>query len=124
MSKISNYLYNHVWGQWRGMYGQGKVPLDQESLWIPMSPGATDDDQYVIAFNNDAFEIWLGYPNHWLAHYDRKTWDRMIRWYLWQWAVHEWFGVRRWFYYRSLHKRVRGMLERNKARSAEAPDAK
>lgn len=59
----------------------------------------------VIAFCNDSFEIGIGYPTEWHVIMRREAFHAMMRWYLGQWA-REWFGLRRWFWYKLLFRRV------------------
>ena len=65
-----------------------------------------DGVDHVAVFNNDAFEVWLGYPDKWLAHYSRKDFEKIIRWYLWRRIYGEWFGLRRSLWYWLLKRRV------------------
>ncbi len=61
-------------------------------------------------FGNDASEIWIAeqyiepniHSEKWVFH--DKTWvfRRIAFWYLWNWAWSEWFGIRRWLYYKVL----------------------
>jgi hypothetical protein len=60
----------------------------------------------VVMFLNDAFELGFGYPNEWHMIIRRKSFHKIMRWYLWNWVVFEWFGVRRWLWYKLLHRRV------------------
>jgi hypothetical protein len=43
----------------------------------------------------------------WNIQMPTETFRRMALWYLWRWAVGEWFGLRRWLYFRRLSQRVR-----------------
>lgn len=71
------------------------------------------------SFNNDAFEIWLGtkYIEHervdeqWEFHDRTEVFRRIALWYLWRWAWGEWFGLRRWLYYKNLHRRCEKVKE-------------
>jgi hypothetical protein len=49
----------------------------------------------------------VGYPNEWLFHCSTREARRIARYVLWDWwALTEWFGLRRWVYYRALHAEV------------------
>lgn len=78
----------------------------------------TERCSYAMRFTNDAFEVSLSRKDEWLEHgewrYDDK-WIFMMRtelfrrfaiWYLWRWVWGEWFGVRRWLFYKWLHWHV------------------
>ena len=72
------------------------------------------------SFTNDAFEIWLGtkYIEHdqvdarWEFHDRTEVFRRIALWYLWRWSWGEWFGLRRWLYYKNLHRRCKKMRGR------------
>ena len=87
------YLLSEHW------CGNEMVPLDHRSIHI-------DDDgcTRVFCFLDDSFEIGIGYPDEWHAIIRRPAIHRFIWWYLCQWAFGEWFGVRRWIWYKLLHR--------------------
>lgn len=37
---------------------------------------------------------------------------KLALWYLWRWTWGEWFGLRRWLFYRHLHWQVKKMNRR------------
>lgn len=84
--------------------GNENVPLDHRTLYAQEKNGC----EYVFSFLNDSFEIGIGYPNKWHGIYRREVINKFIRWYLWQWSVGEWFGLRRWIWYKMLNRRVKG----------------
>jgi hypothetical protein len=67
---------------------------------------------YVCSFQNDAGEIWLGVEwegtgsYKWTFSLNATTFRKLAWWYLWRWAVGEWFGLRRRLFYLDLHRRV------------------
>src|SRR5690349_4288400 len=75
--------------------GNDGVPLTHRTLYAE-SHGC----EYVFSFLNDSFEIGIGYPNKWHCILRRETIHKFIRWYLWQWSIGEWFGLRRWIWYK------------------------
>jgi len=92
---IEDRLY-HLLGE------NDSVPLD----WRTLAWRSKDGCDRVLVFLNDGFEIGIGYPHEWQVILSRKDFDMMIRWYLRQWAVGEWFGLRRALWYRLLNRRV------------------
>lgn len=79
--------------------GNDGVPLDGKTLRDPQSGN-------VFAFLNDSFEIGFGWPERWHCMLRREVVHRFIRWYLFQWSVCEWFGLRRHIWYWLLRRRV------------------
>lgn len=95
LEQIAYHLLSERW------CGNDDVPLCQRTLYVP-----SEGCQYVFCFLNDAFEIGIGWPNKWHGLYRREVINRFIRWYLWQWAWAEWFGLRRRIWYWLLNRRV------------------
>lgn len=100
--------YGWSWWAWeRRLYhvlsekwcGNDAAPLNHRTLYV-------DDDgcRRVFSFLNDSFEIGIGYPDRWHAIIRRPAIHKFIFWYLRQWAFGEWFGLRRWLWYRLLHR--------------------
>lgn len=81
--------------------GSESVPLSWDSKRI-MDRGT----ERVIAFCNDAHEIGIGYPDKWHVIMRREAFHKMIRWYLYEWIVREWLGLRRYLWYKLLFRRV------------------
>ena len=104
--------------------GLGGPPNDWRAVTVvdrrESSPGC--QKSHTMGFTNDAFELVIG------TTYDEgKTHDsvnnliirvepfrKLALWYLWRWAWGEWFGLRRWLFYKWLHWKVQG-YERQKA---------
>ena len=66
------------------------------------------DCAYRVSFANDAFEVAIGYADadRYSLMLRRPVFDQIVRWYLWQRIVCEWCGLRRWLWYRLLHRQV------------------
>lgn len=80
-----------------------------------------------LTFLNDSFEIGISVfeeecgqvtADRWMATLPVWVFRRMALWYLWRWAWGEWFGLRRWLFYRWLHHKVAG-YDRARARWAD-----
>ena len=74
-----------------------------------------------VAFLNDASEIWIEekeedavqmVSERWVFSCRAEHFRKMALWYLWRWASGEWFGLRRWLYYKDLHRRCERFGER------------
>ncbi len=99
MPRLENRLYDLLGDEF---CGGTTMPLDHRALkWR-----SEDGVDRVFVFLNDAFEVGVGYPDQWQAIIRREDWHKMMRWYLRQWAFGEWFGLRRWAWYKLLHRRV------------------
>jgi hypothetical protein len=59
----------------------------------------------VYSVGNDGFDLLVGYPDKWHVIIGRKA-ARQLAWFVFRWWAHEWFGLRRWLYFRRLHKIV------------------
>lgn len=57
------------------------------------------EDQ-LIKFNNDGHDVWLGSSDSWDWHCNHREFRRIIAWYLYQWVIIDWFGLRSkiWFF--------------------------
>ena len=82
--------------------GGSGVPLERASKSV-----RSRHCEYVIGFVNDAFEVGLGYPDHWKFLCPRGVFLRFVLWYLWKWAWSDWFGLRRRLWYWLLSRRVK-----------------
>ena len=61
----------------------------------------------VVASNNDGFEVWLGSPDRWAAHYRAEDIAKITRWLIVEWYIKaRWLGLRRPIYYWALHRYV------------------
>lgn len=82
--------------------GNTTMPLDSRRLrWH-----SDDGVERVVMFVNDAHELGFGHPDEWQMIIRRSDFHRVILWYARQWAFSEWLGLRRWAWYRLLHRRV------------------
>lgn len=83
--------------------GNTVPPGDHLTLRVPMHEGASHDDHNVYCVNEDGSSFWIGYPREWRFHMGRKEARRMAWFILWDWwARKEWFGLRRWAWFRGL----------------------
>lgn len=89
-------LYNKF-GQYDWPYTH--PPMDKRKLFF----GEFDN---LIKFNNDGHEVWLGNDNEWYCHYKHSEFRKMIYWYLYQYAIVDWFGLRTKIWFFLLHRRV------------------
>ena len=74
----------------------------------------SDEKQEVACWLNDGFELWLGWPDKWHVFYKAKHARTLACWILWCW-IKQWFGLRRWIYYKALRVSCR-IDEREAAR--------
>lgn len=66
-----------------------------------------EDDWHKFDVQNDGFEVHLGYVSGNFYYLTRAELKLFRRWDLWECRIRgEWFGFRRWFYYRALHSHV------------------
>ena len=64
-------------------------------------------EAYVLASNNDGFELWLGTPHKWYHHMGEREVRLLTRYLLWDWYVKaRWLGLRRPLYYWALHRHL------------------
>lgn len=94
-----NRLYHILSTKW---CGNEVPPLDHETLYVDDPHGC----KYVFSFLNDSFEIGIGYPSQWNTILRRETIHKFIRWYLFKYVFIEWLGIRRWLWYKLLHRSV------------------
>jgi len=84
----------------------GNTSVSGDHLALRVRP--SNDETEVYATSNDGFELWIGWPNKWCWHTDRRTARRLAWFVLWTWwARGEWFGLRRAVYYRALRASLR-----------------
>ena len=95
---VERWLYHALAEKW---CGNDNVPLDHRTLYF-----GNHGCEYVASFLNDSFEIGLGYPDKWHCIIRREAFHKLIFWYLRLWAFSEWFGLRRWIWYKLLHRSV------------------
>ncbi len=93
---------------WRttGFFVTGEHKPSTDKAWYRCS--------ICLSFVNDASELWIARKDEhekqanfekWLFSCKAKHFRHMALWYLWRWAWGEWFGLRRWLYYKDLHRR-------------------
>ena len=97
---IEDSLFKWLSDDWCGSHS---VPLDGRTLYYIDHAGC----DHVVSFLNDAYEIGFGYPDKWCFFARREDFHRIIRWYLRLWIIDEWCGLRRWVWYKLLHRQVR-----------------
>ena len=62
-------------------------------------------EAYVLANNNDGFELWFGTRDRWSHHMSSGEVRTLTRYLLWDWYVKaRWLGLRRPIYYWALHR--------------------
>lgn len=93
---LERWLYRLLAEKW---CGNDMVPLDHRTLHAN-----EQGCEYVFSFLNDSFEIGIGYPNKWHCILRRETIHKFIWWYLRLWIFSEWFGLRRWLWYKLLFR--------------------
>lgn len=107
--KFRNYDLNHNIMRWAGTEwcGNDCPPGDFQSLRIPYED---DPGEYrVYNIKNDGYELWIGTMNKWAWHMSRKEAHQVAKFIIWDWWIKaEWFGFRRWLYYKALHRAVEG----------------
>ncbi|MBP9839983.1 MAG: hypothetical protein KBC44_03355 [Candidatus Pacebacteria bacterium] len=93
-----NKLYELLSTDW---CGNDSPPLTYRKMTY-----GEDGCEYVVVFEEDSSALGFGYPDEWKLFIDRKNFHKVVRWYLKQWAWGDWFGVRRWLWYKLLHRKV------------------
>jgi hypothetical protein len=111
---LENWLYHRLSDHSLGC-GNDFVPLDHRTLYVDHNgqflryEGVYSDTHGIVnvfTFLDDSFKIGIGWPSKWHCILRREVIHTFIWWYLRQWAFGEWFGVRRWLWYKLLHRRV------------------
>jgi hypothetical protein len=77
----------------------------------------TGVEYHVVAFQNDASEIWIcekfvNGKERWRYSCSASTFRKMAFWYLWRWIWGEWFGLRRKLFYWFLRRDMQVVRER------------
>jgi len=98
--KFANWLF-------KSPAGYIDPPNKWESLRLYWFEEEPEEGYQVISFTNDGWQIGLGYEFKWCMMIDRSSWNKMIRWYIWRWIRGEWFGLKRWLFYRYIDWKVR-----------------
>lgn len=109
--------------------GGESVPNSWSSLQIrPKNDNWDGATRYDVRFVDDSFGLmaWKGADEDFTAdsaymcmNVRADVFRRIALWYLWRWAVGEWFGLRRWLYYKRLFRRLnsyRRMYETSEVR--------
>lgn len=109
MKKLENRLFELLSTEW---CGNDSPPLRYKKLTYGRKWGG----ESIVSFENDSGELGFGYPDKWKMFIDRKDFHIIVRWYLKQWSWGEWFGLRRWIWYKLLHRRVEATMRANKRR--------
>lgn len=107
--------------EWRG----NDVPPEARSVYYidgKEVPRGTPD-AYVIASNNDGFELWFGTAHKWYHHMRSADVHILLRYIIWEWfAKARWFGLRRPIYYWALHRHVERSKRNRKPQVVEPVD--
>ena len=96
---LENWIWHKLGKNW---CGNNCPPLAETAYRIKSNHGTTE----VIMFVDDAGEIGLGYPDSWHHIYNRRDFNKLVRWYVWQIVIHDWCGFRRWLWYKILFRKV------------------
>lgn len=68
---------------------------------------------YSMRFGNDAYDLWVStqYSDEEKEKYffvmAAEDFRNLALWYLYRWAVGEWFGLKRWLFYVDLAQRMK-----------------
>ena len=61
----------------------------------------------IASLREDSSVVWIGTMSEWHTNFERRDARRLGWWLLWDWWVKgEWFGWRRWAWYKLLRRRV------------------
>lgn len=96
---LEDRLFDALGTEW---CGGTHPPMDRMTLTVN---GTERGVEHVYAVGNDGFELWIGYPDKWLFHTGRRG-AKALTWFLIRWWVGEWFGIRRWLWYKLLTRRI------------------
>jgi len=99
-TKFWNNLWNKLFGE---------IPNWHEFVVLKKIKNLKGETEnlYVAEFLNDSYEIGIGFPDKWLVILRREYFHKLILWYIWRWIWGEWFGLRRWLFYKFLSLRVK-----------------
>lgn len=91
--------------EWRGK----DVPPEARTVYYldgKEVPRGTED-AWLIASNNDGFELWFGTAHKWYHHMDQRAVHILLRYIVVEWFIKaRWLGLRRPIYYWALHRHV------------------
>ncbi len=83
--------------------GNTVAPCD----WMALDGGLGPSAPYV-QISEDGSSLWIGTANEWHLSMSRTEARKLALWVVFRWwIVGEWFGLRRWLWFRLLHRRVR-----------------
>lgn len=98
--------FNHRIMRWAGTEwgGNDHPPGDHMSLKIPFE---NSEEYRVYHIGEDGHTLWIGFRDDWHWHMDRPDAHKVAKFIIWDWWIKaEWFGLRRWAYYKALHRAV------------------
>jgi hypothetical protein len=96
MTKLETKLYQAI--------GQYDEPYTHPPLHARKKYYAQDQ---LIKFNNDGHEVWFGSSDAWHFHLPHSEFKKVVRWYLYQWIIVDWCGLRTKIWFFLLHRQVR-----------------
>ena len=63
--------------------------------------------EIATTYNDDGALMWIGTGSEWHTNFNQKDARRLAWFILWNWwAKGQWFGLRRWAWYKLLHRRI------------------
>lgn len=89
---------------WNSLFGD--IPNNHESITITKNKDRWFEIPLVASFVEDGFDIGIGSMDRWYILLERSALHKIILWYLWRWAWGEWFGLRRYLFYKFLKRRI------------------
>ena|ERR1700676_243754 len=92
MRYLTEFLYRRL-GQIDEPYVH--PPKDRRKLYF--------GNNEVISFNNDGLDVWIGHVDEWKFHTDHCEFRKIALWYLYQWSIVDWFGLRSYLWYKLLN---------------------
>lgn len=95
MTRIELFLFRAL-GQHDGFYT--RPSLDNRKFYFHTNN--------LVLFNNDGHEVWMGTSDNWSWHTTHPNFRRIVFWYLYQWCVVDWFGLRSWLWFKLLGRRI------------------
>jgi len=107
--KIFQFLYRWFSGDPFSESGWDCVPPGAECRLVFGEPDDDGEPMHVATtYNNDGFELWIGYRNAGWQHHSRAEHARRLAWFiLWDWwIVSTWFGLKRKIWYWALSHKI------------------
>jgi hypothetical protein len=93
--RIELFIYRMI-GQYDGYYTH--PPMDDRKYYY--------NSYDLIKFNNDGHEVWMGSSDEWHWHAKHSEYRRIVIWYLYQWIIIDWFGLRTKIWFWLLRRKV------------------